>query len=74
MSILSSLSSSALSTKEERGNIEAKALNLSLKYNFVTPLTSLVVTKPENENGADRSFIADKLTESRRKKIHCLLN
>uniref|UniRef100_A0A3P9BXZ2 Inter-alpha-trypsin inhibitor heavy chain H3 n=1 Tax=Maylandia zebra TaxID=106582 RepID=A0A3P9BXZ2_9CICH len=45
------------------GNIEAKALNLSLKYNFVTPLTSLVVTKPENENGADRSFIADKLTE-----------
>uniref|UniRef100_A0A3P9BY85 Inter-alpha-trypsin inhibitor heavy chain 3 n=1 Tax=Maylandia zebra TaxID=106582 RepID=A0A3P9BY85_9CICH len=42
------------------GNIEAKALNLSLKYNFVTPLTSLVVTKPENENGADRSFIADK--------------
>uniref|UniRef100_A0A3P9BY46 Inter-alpha-trypsin inhibitor heavy chain H3 n=1 Tax=Maylandia zebra TaxID=106582 RepID=A0A3P9BY46_9CICH len=55
-----------------RGNIEAKALNLSLKYNFVTPLTSLVVTKPENENGADRSFIADKLTESRRKKIHHL--
>uniref|UniRef100_A0A3P8QEL3 Inter-alpha-trypsin inhibitor heavy chain H3 n=1 Tax=Astatotilapia calliptera TaxID=8154 RepID=A0A3P8QEL3_ASTCA len=53
--------------------LPSKALNLSLKYNFVTPLTSLVVTKPENENGADRSFIADKLTESRRKKIHHLL-
>ncbi|XP_005746521.1 inter-alpha-trypsin inhibitor heavy chain H3a isoform X3 [Pundamilia nyererei] len=68
LTIQQQLENSALSTKEERGNIEAKALNLSLKYNFVTPLTSLVVTKPENENGADRSFIADKLTESQRQQ------
>uniref|UniRef100_A0A3Q3LCC2 Uncharacterized protein n=1 Tax=Mastacembelus armatus TaxID=205130 RepID=A0A3Q3LCC2_9TELE len=27
-----------------------KALALSLKYNFVTPLTSMVVTKPQGEN------------------------
>lgn len=44
---------------EEKRNATAKALELSLKYNFVTPLTSMVVTKPES----DDSFIADKLTE-----------
>nr|XP_044991888.1 inter-alpha-trypsin inhibitor heavy chain H4 isoform X2 [Jaculus jaculus] len=37
--------------------LEAKALNLSLKYNFVTPLTSMVVTKPE---GQEQSQIAEK--------------
>ncbi|XP_025763224.1 inter-alpha-trypsin inhibitor heavy chain H3 isoform X5 [Oreochromis niloticus] len=68
LTIQQQLENSALSTKEERGNIEAKALNLSLKYNFVTPLTSLVVTKPENENGANRSLIADKMTESQRQQ------
>ncbi|XP_054451028.1 inter-alpha-trypsin inhibitor heavy chain H3 [Pteronotus mesoamericanus] len=36
---------------EKKENITAQALDLSLKYNFVTPLTSMVVTKPEeNEN------------------------
>lgn len=59
--------SSDLSTEQERRNITAKALNMSLKYNFVTPLTSMVVTKPETEDGADSSVIADKLTESRKK-------
>uniref|UniRef100_A0A3Q0SCY8 Inter-alpha-trypsin inhibitor heavy chain H3 n=1 Tax=Amphilophus citrinellus TaxID=61819 RepID=A0A3Q0SCY8_AMPCI len=54
-------------TEQERKNITAKALNMSLKYNFVTPLTSMVVTKPETEDGADSSVIADKLTESRKK-------
>uniref|UniRef100_A0A8C6R1C7 Inter-alpha-trypsin inhibitor heavy chain H3 n=1 Tax=Nannospalax galili TaxID=1026970 RepID=A0A8C6R1C7_NANGA len=43
---------------EEKENLTAQALELSLKYNFVTPLTSMVVTKPEdNENQA---AIADK--------------
>lgn len=41
----------------------AKALEMSLRYGFVTPLTSMVVTKPENERGS--SLIADKLTESK---------
>uniref|UniRef100_A0ABM0M5Z2 Inter-alpha-trypsin inhibitor heavy chain H3-like n=1 Tax=Saccoglossus kowalevskii TaxID=10224 RepID=A0ABM0M5Z2_SACKO len=32
---------------EENASLSAKALDLSLKYNFVTPLTSMVVIKPE---------------------------
>ncbi|XP_032314216.1 inter-alpha-trypsin inhibitor heavy chain H3 isoform X2 [Camelus ferus] len=43
---------------KEKENLTAQALDLSLKYHFVTPLTSMVVTKPEdNENQMD---IADK--------------
>ncbi|NWX97983.1 ITIH3 inhibitor, partial [Nothoprocta ornata] len=50
-------------TGEEKENLTAEALELSLKYNFVTPLTSMVVTKPEDlENQAG---IADKPTEGR---------
>lgn len=49
-------------TPEEKGNATADALSLSLKYNFVTPLTSMVVTKPEDETN-DNTFTADKLTE-----------
>lgn len=47
---------------EDKENITAQALDLSLRYNFVTPLTSMVVTKPETED-EDETFIADKLTE-----------
>uniref|UniRef100_A0A8D0G943 Inter-alpha-trypsin inhibitor heavy chain 3 n=1 Tax=Sphenodon punctatus TaxID=8508 RepID=A0A8D0G943_SPHPU len=39
---------------EEKGNLTAQALDLSLKYKFVTPLTSMVVTKPEDEEIADK--------------------
>lgn len=46
---------------EEKDNITAEALDLSLKYNFVTPLTSMVVTKPQSED--EETLIADKLTE-----------
>ncbi|XP_012696670.2 inter-alpha-trypsin inhibitor heavy chain H3 [Clupea harengus] len=53
---------------EERANATAEALDLSLKYNFVTPLTSMVVTKPENEENPDDVLIADKLTEAQRGK------
>uniref|UniRef100_A0A8C6W6N5 Inter-alpha-trypsin inhibitor heavy chain H3 n=1 Tax=Nannospalax galili TaxID=1026970 RepID=A0A8C6W6N5_NANGA len=50
---------------EEKENLTAQALELSLKYNFVTPLTSMVVTKPEdNENQA---AIADKPGEGRQR-------
>ncbi|OXB73239.1 UNVERIFIED_CONTAM: hypothetical protein H355_016419 [Colinus virginianus] len=49
-------------TGEEKENFTAEALDLSLKYKFVTPLTSMVVTKPEeDENQAE---IADKPTEA----------
>uniref|UniRef100_A0A2K6FTX0 Inter-alpha-trypsin inhibitor heavy chain H3 n=1 Tax=Propithecus coquereli TaxID=379532 RepID=A0A2K6FTX0_PROCO len=40
---------------EEKEKLTAQALDLSLKYHFVTPLTSMVVTKPEdNEDIADK--------------------
>ncbi|NXO18421.1 ITIH3 inhibitor, partial [Oriolus oriolus] len=48
-------------TGEEKANLTAQALALSLMYKFVTPLTSMVVTKPE-ENGNEEG-IADKPTE-----------
>ncbi|KAM3621502.1 uncharacterized protein V6R79_012063 [Siganus canaliculatus] len=34
----------------EKDNVKNEALRLSLKYSFVTPLTSMVVTKPEGES------------------------
>ncbi|XP_041518649.1 inter-alpha-trypsin inhibitor heavy chain H4 isoform X1 [Microtus oregoni] len=39
------ISASGAALKE----LESQALNLSLKYNFVTPLTYMVVTKPEGQ-------------------------
>ncbi|KTG35140.1 hypothetical protein cypCar_00006761 [Cyprinus carpio] len=47
---------------EDKENVTAEALDLSLRYNFVTPLTSMVVTKPETED-EDEPLIAAKLTE-----------
>uniref|UniRef100_A0A4X1VLY0 Inter-alpha-trypsin inhibitor heavy chain H3 n=1 Tax=Sus scrofa TaxID=9823 RepID=A0A4X1VLY0_PIG len=47
---------------KEKETLTAQALDLSLKYHFVTPLTSMVVTKPEdNEN---QTAIADKPGEA----------
>ncbi|CAH1265360.1 ITIH3 [Branchiostoma lanceolatum] len=42
-----------IATPEEKTNLTAKALELSLKYNFVTPLTSMIVVKPEEEEVAE---------------------
>uniref|UniRef100_A0A8C0IF60 Inter-alpha-trypsin inhibitor heavy chain H3 n=1 Tax=Bubo bubo TaxID=30461 RepID=A0A8C0IF60_BUBBB len=50
-------------TGEEKENLTAEALDLSLKYKFVTPLTSMVVTKPETYDNQDG--IADKPIEGR---------
>ncbi|XP_070708549.1 inter-alpha-trypsin inhibitor heavy chain H3-like [Pempheris klunzingeri] len=50
-------------TSDEKANATAKALDMSLRYSFVTPLTSMVVTKPETEDGTEAPLIADKLTE-----------
>ncbi|XP_041875194.1 inter-alpha-trypsin inhibitor heavy chain H3-like isoform X3 [Corvus kubaryi] len=49
-------------TGEEKENLTAQALALSLKYKFVTPLTSMVVTKPEENDNEEG--IADKPTEA----------
>ncbi|NXR04331.1 ITIH3 inhibitor, partial [Sagittarius serpentarius] len=48
-------------TGEEKENLTAEALDLSLKYKFVTPLTSMVVTKPQDYDNQDG--IADKPIE-----------
>ncbi|XP_053570494.1 inter-alpha-trypsin inhibitor heavy chain H3 [Bombina bombina] len=45
----------------EKQNLTEKALELSLKYKFVTPLTSMVVTKPEEKE--DEQLIANKFVE-----------
>ncbi|XP_039627081.1 inter-alpha-trypsin inhibitor heavy chain H3-like [Polypterus senegalus] len=37
-------------SEEEKNSTTSKALQLSLQYNFVTPLTSMVVTKPSEED------------------------
>uniref|UniRef100_UPI00398EACDF inter-alpha-trypsin inhibitor heavy chain H3-like n=1 Tax=Pristiophorus japonicus TaxID=55135 RepID=UPI00398EACDF len=47
---------------EEKKKLTNRALELSLKYSFVTPLTSMVVTKPE-ENRMDGILVADKPME-----------
>ncbi|XP_030898828.2 inter-alpha-trypsin inhibitor heavy chain H3 isoform X2 [Melopsittacus undulatus] len=47
---------------EEKENLTAEALDLSLKYKFVTPVTSMVVTKPEDYDNKDG--IADKPIEA----------
>ncbi|XP_058229130.1 inter-alpha-trypsin inhibitor heavy chain H3-like [Hemibagrus wyckioides] len=54
---------------KECENVTAEALDLSLKYNFVTPLTSMVVTKPETNDTSKDALIADKLTEDERRDI-----
>ncbi|MBO6032273.1 MAG: hypothetical protein J6Q22_12600, partial [Prevotella sp.] len=62
------LEKSKSGTSEEKANATAKALDMSLQYSFVTPLTSMVVTKPETEDGTEAPLIADKLTEEQRQQ------
>lgn len=59
---------------DEKANATAKALDMSLLYSFVTPLTSMVVTKPETEDGTDSPLIADKLTEGKEGATHFYLS
>ncbi|KAG8007448.1 Inter-alpha-trypsin inhibitor heavy chain H3 [Nibea albiflora] len=56
------MENSDIGTQQEKDAAKAKALELSLRYSFVTPLTSMVVTKPEDGPGSP--LIADKLTEA----------
>ncbi|XP_015977307.2 inter-alpha-trypsin inhibitor heavy chain H4 isoform X2 [Rousettus aegyptiacus] len=45
----------------EKQTLKTRALGLSLNYSFVTPLTSMVVTKPE---GQEQSQVAEKPVEN----------
>uniref|UniRef100_A0A6I8S5E6 Inter-alpha-trypsin inhibitor heavy chain family member 4 n=1 Tax=Xenopus tropicalis TaxID=8364 RepID=A0A6I8S5E6_XENTR len=47
---------------EDKEKISKKALELSLKYNFVTPITSMVVTAPEDTD-ENKELIANKPKE-----------
>ncbi|XP_075039204.1 inter-alpha-trypsin inhibitor heavy chain H3-like isoform X2 [Mixophyes fleayi] len=47
----------------EKANLTAQALDLSLKFNFVTPLTSMIVTKPEEKEKESETLIADKFVD-----------
>ncbi|XP_028941551.1 inter-alpha-trypsin inhibitor heavy chain H4 [Antrostomus carolinensis] len=56
----------SISAQEEgRKTLEGKALELSLQYSFVTPLTSMVVTKP---TGQQQTELANKPTEADNEK------
>ncbi|XP_034540362.1 inter-alpha-trypsin inhibitor heavy chain H3-like [Notolabrus celidotus] len=57
------LENSDIGTQQEKDKALSKALDMALRYSFVTPLTSMVVTKPETEDGSESPLIADKLTE-----------
>lgn len=56
-----------LEEQEEYKNTSAKskALELALKYSFVTPLTSLVVVKPNDTNSQANLGAADKVKPHR---------
>ncbi|XP_008701901.2 inter-alpha-trypsin inhibitor heavy chain H4 isoform X2 [Ursus maritimus] len=51
----------------EKQALETRALNLSLHYCFVTPLTSMVVTKPDGREGSE---VAEKPMETNRENRH----
>uniref|UniRef100_A0A669F0Z6 Inter-alpha-trypsin inhibitor heavy chain H3 n=1 Tax=Oreochromis niloticus TaxID=8128 RepID=A0A669F0Z6_ORENI len=53
------LEKSKSGTPDEKANTTAKALDMSLQYSFVTPLTSMVVTKPETEDSTSSPLIMD---------------
>ncbi|XP_020786637.2 inter-alpha-trypsin inhibitor heavy chain H3-like isoform X2 [Boleophthalmus pectinirostris] len=51
----------------EKEENKAKALDMSLKYSFVTPLSSMVVTKPQTKDEPN-TLVADKFTEDQRQQ------
>ncbi|XP_010147565.1 PREDICTED: inter-alpha-trypsin inhibitor heavy chain H4 [Eurypyga helias] len=55
------LEKSISAQEEDQKTLEAQALALSLRYSFVTPLTSMVVTKPA---GQQQTELANKPTET----------
>ncbi|XP_075617994.1 inter-alpha-trypsin inhibitor heavy chain H4 [Balearica regulorum gibbericeps] len=60
------LEKSISAQEEEQKTLEAQALELSLRFSFVTPLTSMVVTKPA---GQQQTELANKPTEADNEKL-----
>ncbi|XP_062466229.1 inter-alpha-trypsin inhibitor heavy chain H4 isoform X1 [Pezoporus occidentalis] len=59
------LEKSISAQEEDQKTLEAQALELSLRYSFVTPLTSMVVTKPADQ---EQTGLANKPTEADNEK------
>ncbi|KAM6300979.1 inter-alpha-trypsin inhibitor heavy chain H4-like [Aegotheles albertisi] len=59
------LEKSISAQEEDQKTLEAQALELSLRYSFVTPLTSMVVTKPDDNQQAE---LANKPSEADNEK------
>ncbi|XP_066469058.1 inter-alpha-trypsin inhibitor heavy chain H4-like [Tiliqua scincoides] len=66
------LEKDVLAKGEQKKNLEAEALALSLKFNFVTPLTSMVVTKPDAQDVANKPTEAD--NENVRRRAYLLMH
>ncbi|XP_042535896.1 inter-alpha-trypsin inhibitor heavy chain H4 isoform X1 [Dipodomys spectabilis] len=49
--------------------LQTQALNLSLKYNFVTPLTSMVVTRPEGQKESVAEKPVENSEENKQKRV-----
>ncbi|CAH1784811.1 unnamed protein product [Owenia fusiformis] len=56
----------AATDKTEKKELKNKALQLSLKYSFVTPLTSMVVTKPNSKEEGAGLEDTDKISQNYR--------
>ncbi|XP_064288507.1 inter-alpha-trypsin inhibitor heavy chain H4 [Passer domesticus] len=67
LSIQQLLEKAISAQEEDRKALEAQALDLSLQYSFVTPLTSMVVTKPQQQEE-----LANKPTEADNEKPNSL--
>ncbi|XP_056357315.1 inter-alpha-trypsin inhibitor heavy chain H4 isoform X2 [Oenanthe melanoleuca] len=63
LSIQQLLEKAISAQEEDQKALEAQALDLSLQYSFVTPLTSMVVTKPQQ-----KEELANKPTEADNEK------
>ncbi|XP_030357511.1 inter-alpha-trypsin inhibitor heavy chain H4-like isoform X2 [Strigops habroptila] len=61
------LEKSISAQEEDQKTLEAQVLELSLQYSFVTPLTSMVVTKPADQEQTD---LANKPTEADNEKLN----
>ncbi|XP_077308318.1 inter-alpha-trypsin inhibitor heavy chain H3-like [Lithobates pipiens] len=55
----------------EKEKLKQQALDLSLKFKFVTPLTSMVVTKPEEKEKEEETLVADKFVEGPNSAKQC---
>ncbi|XP_051483171.1 inter-alpha-trypsin inhibitor heavy chain H4 isoform X1 [Apus apus] len=63
------LEKSISAQEEDQKKLKAQALELSLQYSFVTPLTSMVVTKP---TGHQQMELANKPTEAENEKLRSI--